>query len=103
MVPTRRREPQAHSHVAGHYFLGEKPKNDEPISLNGAIYAFCGLLTIVVASAAEAESVALLLNSKEGRIIRLILQYLDHKQPPTPMHCNNKTAAGTANNTVKKQ
>ena len=27
---------------------------------------------------------------------------LGHPQPPTPMHCDNKTAAGIANDTVKK-
>ena len=53
-------EPQAHSCITGHYFLGEKPKNKEPISLNEAIYAFCGILKIVVAFTAEAESAALL-------------------------------------------
>eukprot|EP00804_Cyclotella_cryptica_P013531 CCRYP_017239-RA/>CCRYP_017239-RA protein AED:0.45 eAED:0.45 QI:0/0/0/1/1/1/2/0/507 len=36
-------------------------------------------------------------------IIQLILQELDHPQPPTPIHCNNSTAAGIANNTVKRQ
>ena len=57
-------EPQARSCVAGHYFPGEKPKNNEPISLNGAIYAFCGILKIVVASASEAELAALFFDCK---------------------------------------
>jgi hypothetical protein len=96
-------EPHGRSRVAGHYFLGETPKNNEPISLNGAIYAFCGILKIVVTSAAEAELAALFLNAKEGKIIRLILEELGHHQPPTPMHCDNKTATGIANDTVKKQ
>ena len=96
-------EPNGRSRVAGHYFLGEKPKDNEPISLNGAIYAFCGILKIVVTSAAEAELAALFLNAKEGKIIRLILEELGHHQPPTPMHCDNKTATGIANDTVKKQ
>ena len=96
-------EPKARSRVAGHYFLGTKPTKNEPIQLNGAIYAYCGILKFVVASAAEAELAALFLNCKEGKIIRLILQELGHKQPPTPMHCDNKTAAGIANDTVKKQ
>ena len=69
-------EPQARSCMADHYFLGEKPKKNEPILLNGAIYAFCGILKIVFASAAEAELAALFLNCKEGKIIRLILEVL---------------------------
>ena len=36
-------------------------------------------------------------------MIRLILEEMGHKQPPTPIHCDNKTATGIANNTVKKQ
>ena len=96
-------EAKARSRVAGHYFLGSKPTKNKPIPLNGAIYAFCGILKFVVASAAEAELGALFLNAKEGKIIRLILAELGHPQPPTPIHCDNKTAAGIANNTVKKQ
>ena len=70
--------------------------------MNGAIFTFCGILKCVVASAAEAELAALFLNYKEGKIIRLILQELGHAQPSTPIHCDNKTAAGIANDTVKK-
>ena len=45
----------------------------------------------------------MVLNAKEAKIIRLTLEELGHPQPPTPMHCNNATAAGVANNTVKRQ
>ena len=96
-------EPQARSRVAGYYFLGSKPKNNEPIRLNGSIFTFCGILKCVMASAVEAELAALFLNCKEGKIIRLILQELGHAQPATPVHCDNKTAARIANDTVKKQ
>ena len=67
------------------------------------MYAFCGILIFVVASAAEAELAALFLNAKEGKIIRLILEELGHTQPATPMHCENQTATGIANSTVKQQ
>ena len=43
------------------------------------------------------------MNIKEGVILRLILTELGHKQPPTPVHCDNQTATGIANDTVKKQ
>jgi hypothetical protein len=33
----------------------------------------------------------------------LILEELGHQQPPTPIHCDNATATGIANDTVKKQ
>jgi len=42
------------------------------------------------------------MNSKDAKIIRLILEEMGHPQPPTPIHCDNKTAAGIANDTVKK-
>jgi hypothetical protein len=96
-------ESHARSRIAGHFFLGSIPIDKTPIPLNGAIYVFCGILKFVVASAAEAELGALFLNCKEGKILRLVLQELGHPQPPTPTHCDNETATGIANNTVKKQ
>eukprot|EP00804_Cyclotella_cryptica_P005556 CCRYP_003061-RA/>CCRYP_003061-RA protein AED:0.38 eAED:0.32 QI:0/0/0/1/0/0/3/0/444 len=96
-------ESNARSRFAGHFFLGSVPIDKTPIELNGAIYVFCGILKFVVASAAEAELGALFLNCKEGKILRLVLQELGHYQPPTPTHCDNETATGIANNTVKKQ
>ena len=96
-------EPNARSRACGHYFLGTIPKDGEPIILNGAIFSLSGILKFVVASAAEAELGALFLNCKEGKIMRLILEELGHQQPPTPVHCDNITAAGIANNTVKRQ
>jgi len=96
-------ETRAWSQVAGYYFLGSTPVAGEAIKMNGAVFTFCGILKCIVASAAEVELAALFLNCKEGKINRLILQELGHPQPVTPMHCNNKTAAGIANDTVKKQ
>ena len=36
-------------------------------------------------------------------IFRLILKELGHPQSATPVHCDNKTAVGIANNTIKRQ
>lgn len=96
-------ETKARSRIAGHFFLGDVPTNNKPIKLNGAIYVFCGILKFVVASAAEAELGGLFLNCKEGKILRLVLQELSHPQPPTPIHCDNATATGIANDSIKKQ
>ena len=87
--------------AAGHFFLGWEPDNKQPIRLNGPILTLCKILNFVAASAAEAELGAMFLSAKEAKIIRLTLEELSHPQPPTPMHCNNTTAAGIANNTVK--
>ena len=96
-------KPCAQSRVAGHYFLGMQPQPHQTIRMNGSIFTFCGILKCVVASTAKAKLTALLLNCKEAKIIRLILTELGHRQPSTPIHCDNKTATGLANNRVKKQ
>ena len=96
-------ETRATSRVAGQFFLGSKSDPTKPIVLNGALYIMCGILKFVVASAAESELGALFINCKEGRTMRLTLQEMGHPQPATPIHCNNMTAAGIANDTVKKQ
>ena len=96
-------EPKAKSRLAGFYFLGSVPQKGKNIKMNGNIFVACGILRIVVCSAAEAELGALFLNIKEGKVLRLALAELGHKQPPTPVHCDNSTATGIANDTVKKQ
>ena len=70
--------------------------------MNGAVYVFCGVLKCVVASAAEAD-LALFLNTTQGRILCIALHGLGHKQLPAPMHCNNVTVTGIANDTSKKK
>ncbi len=56
-----------------------------------------------MASAAEAELGALFLNCQEGMIFQLTLEDLGHPQPKTPVYCNNATAVGIANNSIKQQ
>ena len=96
-------EPRGRSRLAGYFFLGSVPKDDEDIKVNGNIYVACGVLRIVVCSAAEAELGALFLNIKEGKVLRMTLEELGHPQPATPVHCDNSTATGIANDSVKKQ
>jgi hypothetical protein len=96
-------ETKARSRASGHYFLGWLPKPNEPIRLNGAIFDLCVILKLIAASAAESELGALFLNTQQTKIIRLILLELGHPQPPTPVHCDNATAVGIANESVKKQ
>ena len=57
----------------------------------------------VMTSAAEAEIGALFLNSRQAIPANRLLEEMGHKQPPTPMHCDNVTATGIVNDTVKKQ
>ena len=93
----------AKSRAAGHFFLGWEPDNKRPIHLNRPILTLCKILKFVAASAAESELGAIFLNAKEAKMIRLTIEESGHPQPPTPMHCDNATAASIANNTVKQQ
>jgi hypothetical protein len=96
-------EIKARSSACGHFFMGWMPKNGEPIKLNGAFYVNTTILRFVVASAAEAELGALFHNCQDGIIFRQTLTDLGHPQPKTPVHCDNATAIGIVNNTVKRQ
>ena len=93
----------ARSRAACHFFLGLPPHDGEPIRLNGAFFTLCAIMNFVAVTAAEAELGALFLNISKGRIFRLILEELGHPQPPMPIHCDNETAVGIVNGTVKRQ
>ncbi len=54
-------------------------------------------------SAAEAELGALFHNFQDGIIFQKTLADLEHPQPRTPIHCDNATAVGIANNTLNRQ
>ena len=98
-------ETKAHSRACGHFFMfmGWTPIDGDSINLNGAFFTLCTILCFAVALAAEAELGALFLNCKEGIIFRLTLEELGHPQLRTPVHCDNATTVGIANNTVKRQ
>ena len=83
--------------------MGGIPREGEPIHLNGNIAVTWAILKLVASSAAEAELYALLLNTKEARIVRLTLAELGHPQPQTPIHIDNTTAVGIVNNTIKRK
>ena len=42
-------------------------------------------------------------HQEKGKALRLALSELSHSQQPIPVHCANSTAAGTVNDSVKKQ
>jgi hypothetical protein len=96
-------EANAHSQACGHFFMGWRADPTKPIKLNGAFFTLCAILRFVVASAAEAELGAHFLNCKQATIFRLTLEEMGHPRPPTPVHCDNSTTVGIANNRVKRQ
>ena len=95
-------ETRARSTAGGHYFLGKPIHPKRPIFLNGAVHTLCKVFG-VAASAAEAELGSLLLNAQEAVKLRIALEEMEHKQPPTPLHTDNTTAANIVLGTIKQQ
>ena len=77
--------------------------NDTIPSNNGAILTISQIIKAVMSSAAEAEIGALYINCKEAIPARHALEFLGHKQPPTPMQTDNTMALGVVNNNVMKK
>ena len=66
------------------------------------MFTLCTILKFVASSSEESELSALFMNVKEGRTIRMTLEELGHPQLPTPIHCDNDTAAGISNGNILK-
>ena len=94
--------PRARSRLTGSCFFGDVPKKGEHIHMNEFVFVLCGILRIVVWSVAGAALGTLFLNIKKRKSTTLALIKLGHHQLPTPVHCDNTTAAGIVNDTVKK-
>ena len=96
-------EAKARSRACSNFFLGWMPKDNEPIRLNRAFHISTTILCFVFASAAKAKLGALYHNCQTGSIFWLTLAKMGHPQPKPPVHCNNATAVGITNNTIKRQ
>jgi hypothetical protein len=57
----------------------------------------------VAASAAEVELGTLFCNAQEAKVICLVLEELEHPQPPIPIHIHNTTAVAIVYNTIKQK
>eukprot|EP00957_Ditylum_brightwellii_P063550 4823763-Ditylum_brightwellii.AAC.1 len=95
-------EPNTCSTAGGHFFLGEIPQDSQPIEINGHIHILCQIIKQVAASAAEAKLAGIFLNAQQGIAMRWTLEEMGHPQPPTPLHSDNSTAVGIANQTIKQ-
>jgi hypothetical protein len=96
-------ESKACSRACGHFFMGWKPVDGQPIKLNEAFYTNSVILKFVVASAGEAELGALFHNCQDGIVFRQTLLDMGHPQQKMMVHCYNATAVGIGNNTIKRQ
>ena len=94
-------ETKARSTAGGNYFLGNPIIENKLIFLNGAIYSLCKVIG-VAASAAEAELGSLFLNTQEAVKLRIALDKMGHRQPPTTIHCDNTNANGIIHGIIKQ-
>jgi hypothetical protein len=90
-------EPNARSRAGGHFFLSN---NAEIPPNNGAILNIAHVIKHVMTSATEAELAALYINAREAVYIRIILEEMGHKQPPTPMQTDNAMAEAVINGKI---
>ena len=95
--------PKARSRVAGYFQMGNHPNNKTKTTLNGAIHVECKTLRHVVSSAAEAETAGVFHNAQMALPIRVVLQALNHPQPPTPIKTDNSTANGFIHDNIHQK
>jgi len=90
-------EPKARSRAGGHFFLSSNaaiPRN------NGAVLNIAHIIKHVMTSATEAELAALYIMAREAVYIRIILEEMGHKQPPTPLQTDNSMAEAVINGKI---
>ena len=67
---------------------------------NGTVFTIDKIIKAVMSLAAEAELVAPFINCKEAITAHQELEEMGHKQPPTPMQTDNRTAHGVITNNI---
>ena len=94
---------KARRRVEGHFFLSENFNPTSQTKHNGAILVVAAILKNVMDSAAEAKLGGLLINTKEGEVLRTPQEEMGHPQGPIPIQTDNSTASGIINETVKQR
>jgi Reverse transcriptase (RNA-dependent DNA polymerase) len=94
-------EPKARSRAGGHFYMGNRDTNDD--TTQGTVLATTAIMNSVLASASEAEIVALFENTRKATILRTTIEEMVYPQPPTPVQTDNSTACGIANDNIKQQ
>ena len=91
-------EPKARSRSGGHSFLSSNstiPQN------NGAVLNIAHIIKHVMLSATEAELAALYILAREAVCVRIILEELGHKNPPTSLQTDNSMAEAVVNGKIQ--
>ena len=87
----------ARSRAAGVY---DTANNDDDDPHNGTVLVLSTIIKHVMASASEAELAALFYNCREAIPLRITLEEMGHKQPPTKVTTDNSTAHGLTRGTM---
>ena len=91
-------EPKARIRAGGHFFLSSDstiPQN------NGAVLNIAHIIKYFMSSATEAELAALYIMVIDAVYIRIILEEMGHKKPPTPLQTDNSMAEAVANGKIQ--
>ena len=87
-------------------FLGCMPRKNKEIFINGRIHVLCGIhikARCMFSRGGRIGCITYFEIREKPKMLRLMLEEMGHKQPATPVHCDNSTAVGIANDAVKKQ
>jgi hypothetical protein len=71
--------------------------------INGPILCLSSIIKHMMSSAEEAEVVSVFNNAKEAAPLRVRLEEMGHRQPPTPIQTDNSTAYGILSNKVNQK
>jgi hypothetical protein len=91
-------KPKARSRAGGHFFLSSNkivPPN------NGAVLNIAHIIKNVTSLATKAELAGLYIMVRKVVYIRIILEELGHKQPPTPLQTDNAMADAIINGKIQ--
>ena len=70
---------------------------------NGAVLNIAQIIKSVMTSAAEAEMGALYINTREAIPMRITLEEMGHRQPPTPMQTDNTIALAVITKNIRRK
>jgi hypothetical protein len=90
----------ARSVVGCIFFMGNR---NQPTRINGTISALSTIIPCVVSSAGEAEYAALFIGGQHAAGLHTTLTDMGYPQPPTTILCDNTSAIGLANDTIKQK
>ena len=91
--------PNARSRAGGYDFLG----TNDCTQFNAPVLVLARIIKNIMAFATEAEIGSLYMNAQEANPLRICLNNLGHKQPPTPLITDNITSCDIIRGTMKQK